>query len=137
MRDVYLILDEISDDPADLNTTDGKPATRSSARVRLGRMVAADTHEFNHRDAVAVARAIAAAQTARLAAAIGQVQLALPAVAERIVLSGHGEFLAKAALASVLHAVPTVSLTKVLGSTVSRCAPAHALAVLAREITGT
>jgi len=137
MRDVYLILDQIADDPADLHTADGKPATRAAARVRLGRMVAADTHEFNHRDAVALARGVADAQTARLAAAIGQVAGRLPAWPATIILSGHGEFLAQAALATFKATVPNVSLTRELGSTVSRCAPAHALAVLAREITST
>jgi (4-(4-[2-(gamma-L-glutamylamino)ethyl]phenoxymethyl)furan-2-yl)methanamine synthase len=137
MRDVYLILEQIADDPADLHTSDGKPATRAAARVRLGRMVAADTHEFNHRDAVALAHGVGDTQAARLASAIGQVSGSLPAWPRAIILSGHGEFLAQAALATFKTAVPTVSLTKELGSTVSRCAPAHALAVLAREITGT
>jgi (4-(4-[2-(gamma-L-glutamylamino)ethyl]phenoxymethyl)furan-2-yl)methanamine synthase len=137
MRDVYLILDEIADDPADLHTADGKPATRAAARLRLGRMIAADSHEFNHRDAVALARGVADAQTTRLAAAIGQVAGTLPAWPTTMILSGHGEFLAQAALATFKATAPPVSLTRELGSSASRCAPAHALAVLAREITGT
>ena len=135
MRDVYLILEQIADDPADLNTADGKPATRAAARTRLGRMIAADAQEFNHRDAVAMARETAAAQTLLLAGAIGRVAGALPAWPSTMVLSGHGEFLAHAALATFKAQSRIVALTGELGLSVSRCAPAHALAVLAREIT--
>jgi probable H4MPT-linked C1 transfer pathway protein len=135
MRDVYLVLDQIADDPADLNTADGKPATRAAARTRLGRMIAADAQEFNHRDAVTIAREVAAAQTVRLAGAIGRVSGTLPAWPTTIILSGHGEFLSRAALATFKADVKSVSLTSELGATVSRCAPAHALAVIAREIT--
>ena len=56
MRNAYMVLDQLPDDPANVNTADGKPATRGFARVRLGRMIAADTHEFNHRDAVEIAQ---------------------------------------------------------------------------------
>ena len=136
MRDVYLVLDKLPEDPADTHTADGKPATRAAARLRLGRMIAADTEEFNHRDAVALAESVADAQVSRLAAAIDKVQKTMPQPPATIVLCGHGEFLAREAL-DVLHvAAPTVSLSKLLGSTVSRCAPAHALAILAGEITG-
>jgi hypothetical protein len=135
MGDVYLILEQIADDPANSNTADGKPATKAAARTRLGRMVAADGQEFNHDDAVHLARDVAAAQTFRLASAIGRVAGGLPAWPTTIILSGHGEFLAQAALATFKAEVKTVSLTSELGSTVSRCAPAHALAVLVREIT--
>jgi probable H4MPT-linked C1 transfer pathway protein len=136
MRDVYMVLDQLSDDPANIATSDGKPATRPFARVRLGRMIAADTQEFNHRDAVTMAQSVANAQTARLAAAIQQVIGSLQAPLKQVVLSGHGEFLALSALQHLQIAAPTFSLAKELGPTVSRSAPAHALAVLAREITG-
>ena len=61
MRDAYMILDQLADDPANTHTPDGKPATRPHARARLARMIAADAIEFNHRDAVALAKAVAPA----------------------------------------------------------------------------
>ena len=67
MRDAYMILDQLADDPANTQTPDGKPATRPHARARLARMIAADSVEFNHRDAVALAQAAAEAQVSRLA----------------------------------------------------------------------
>jgi probable H4MPT-linked C1 transfer pathway protein len=135
MRDAYLILDRISDDPAYVLTADGKPATRGFARARLARMIAADAAEFNHRDAVALAHAAAEAQAARLAAAIAHVAQSLPAAPETVILSGHGEFLAHDALARASVAGRIVALSQELGSAVSRSAPAHALAVLASEVT--
>ena len=135
MRDVYLILDQLPEDPANVFTADGRPATKAAARARLARMIAADDAEFNHRDAVTLAEHAADAQVARLAAAIGQVKSGLPAAPQKIVLSGHGEFLAREALDLLQTSVPCVSLTKELGPAISRCAPAHALAVLARDST--
>src|SRR5205085_6364592 len=96
MRDAYMILDQLPDDPANTHTPDNKPATRPFARARLARMIAADAVEFNHRDAVALAQAAADAQVSRLAAAIQQVAQGLPAGPETVVLSGHGEFMAHA-----------------------------------------
>ena len=135
MRDVYLVLGKLHEDFADHSTADHRPATKAAARTRLARMIAADADEFNHRDAAVVAQATADAQASRLAAAIEQVKARLPAPLERIVLSGHGEFLARDALELLSIRVPVISLTQELGPAISRSAPAHALAVLARELT--
>lgn len=135
MRDVYVVLEELSEDPANTDTADGKPVTRGAARLRLARMIAADAENFNHRDAVTLAKSLAESQAARLAAAIERVQSQMSEPPELFILSGHGEFLAERALERLQRTLPTLSLTKELGSHVSRAAPAHALAVLAREIT--
>jgi uncharacterized hydantoinase/oxoprolinase family protein len=50
-----------------------------------------------------------------------------------MILSGHGEFLAAHVLDRMKLSSRVVSLSEVLGPALSRCAPAHALAVLARE----
>jgi probable H4MPT-linked C1 transfer pathway protein len=136
MRDAYLLLDQMAEDPADTSTADGKPATTPFARARIARMIAADADEFNHRDAVVLAQAAADAQTALVAAGIRRVNEPLPAAPQKIILAGHGEFLARQALEAAHLSAPTLSLAKELGPTMSRCGPAHALAVLARELTG-
>jgi len=135
MRDAYLLIDKLAPNPADTHTADGRPATKAAARTRLGRMIAADSEEFNHRDAVAVAQSLADSQTARLATAIGKVVAHLPAPPTHIILSGHGDFLADAALQSLGIAAPTISLTRELGPAIARSATAHALATIAREAT--
>jgi probable H4MPT-linked C1 transfer pathway protein len=136
MRDAYVILESIPEDPANTQTPDGKPATKTHARDRLARMIAADDQEFNHKDAMAIAESAADAQVSRLAAAIQQVSSTLSTPLQIAIVSGQGEFLARGALEFSQVNCPVVSLGKELGGPVSRCAPAHALAILAREITG-
>ncbi len=132
-RDVYVLLGEIPEDLTSVETSDGQPLTKAASRLRLGRMVGADGDEFNHRDAVAAAQSVADAQAAQLSSAMTKVKSRLPSAPRQIILSGHGEFLARAALGLIGNAAPVVSLAAELGTEVSRCAPAHALAVLARE----
>lgn len=136
MHDAYLILEKVPEEPGNTQTADGRAATKEHARARLGRMIAADEQEFNHDDAVALATGAADAQMARLAAAIHQVSARMPLPPELAIVSGHGEFLAREAIRALQMTCPVISLGEKLGESASRCAPAHALAVLAREITG-
>ena len=55
------------------------------------------------------------------------------ALPTKIIVSGHGDFLVSAALEHVQERAPIVRLSHELGTAFSRCASAHALAVLARE----
>jgi len=135
IQDAYVVLGQINEDLGNTNTCDGRPLTKAASRTRLGRMIAADGDEFNHRDAVAAAQSVAQAQAALLATGIAKVRARLPALLGCVILSGHGEFLAQSALATLPNPVPAISLTEKLGLALSRCAPAHALAVLAREAT--
>jgi probable H4MPT-linked C1 transfer pathway protein len=130
--DAYLLLDQIPEQPTNLNTADSKPCTKAAARARLGRMIAADAEEFNHRDAIAIAEAVANAQLTRIVATIKHVasRVGLPSV---YIFSGQGEFLAMKALEDLPPVGEVVRLSEKLGEQVSRCAPAHALAVLALE----
>lgn len=136
MRDVYLILGDLPEDATATTTADGRPATKAASRARLGRAICADAEEFNHRDAAIMAEALAARQVERIAAAIRRVAGRLPAPPRQVVLSGHGEFLAVRALGPAGIAAPVVLLSRELGPALSRSAPAHALAVLAREGSG-
>ena len=135
MRDAYLILEHLSEDPGNTNTSDDKPATRAHARIRLARMIAAESSEFDARDAVAMAQAAAQAQAALLAGAVRKVSGSLPAAPECMILSGHGEFLAREALDALQLGATRISLAQKIGPAASRCGPAHALAVIAREST--
>jgi probable H4MPT-linked C1 transfer pathway protein len=134
MRDVYVIQEKLPEDPACNDTADHRPVTKVAARLRLARMVAADQEEFNHRDALNLANDVALAQTQLLRSNIERVVAQMAAKPTRLILSGHGEFLAAAALeGTTIAKLPDVSLTKEIGRDNSRCAPAYALAVLARE----
>lgn len=134
MRDVYLIQEKLPEDTTSSDTADHRPATKPAARLRLARMVAADQEEFNHRDALNLANDAAAAQAQLLRSNIERVVAQMAVRPTKIILSGHGEFLAAAALDGTSWAgLPCVSLTREIGWDNSRCAPAYALAVLARE----
>ena len=118
-----------------LRTADGQPATRNAAVLRLARMIAADRTTFDTQDARRLAEDAAQAQSRLVSQAIQRI-VTEHGRPETVVLCGHGEFLAREALAQSLPEVPQVSLTEVLGPLVARCGPAHALAVLAREQLG-
>lgn len=133
MRDVYLLLGDVPDQPDDDQTADGRPATRRWARVRMARMLTADPPQFQLSDALACARHVADAQLALLVRALEQVVQAMPTPPTAAVLAGHGDYLARRLVAALPTPPETVSLADQLGRDVARCAPAHALAVLARE----
>ena len=134
--DVYLLLKELAEDPTQSNTADGRPATKGAARRRLGRMIAADTENFNHRDAVAIAQSVFEAQSFAISAALQRIVKAMPEPPETFIVSGQGEFLARRVVASLASETPMISLAREIGPACSHCACAYALAVLAREATG-
>jgi hypothetical protein len=131
--DAYLTLSELPEEPENTNTADGRPATRDAARARLARSICADPTTFDAADAQAAAAAIRRRQVAKIAAAVARVLGPLAPPADTIILSGRGEFLARRVLSHIRWRSCIVSLAEELGPELSRCAPAHALAVLARE----
>jgi len=51
-RDIYLLLQELPEDPNCTNTADSRPATRVHARQRMARMICAEPNEFSSDDAL-------------------------------------------------------------------------------------
>lgn len=135
-RDVWTILGELPEDPGEKRTADGRPATKAAARARMGRLICADDEAFNHRDVAIMAEAVAEVQTNLIAEAVKLVLTRLPAPPTGMILSGHGEFLTRRVLDALQLSPSLISLARELGPRISRCAPAHALAVLAREAVG-
>lgn len=133
MRDVYLVLGDVSEDDTDSQTADGRPATRQAARYRLARSVCSDGDSFHEADAVTVAQSLADAQLDRIATGIERVTRTMPLAPATVVVCGQGEFLARRAVQRDLPRTKVISLSRELGPVVSACAPAHALATIARE----
>jgi probable H4MPT-linked C1 transfer pathway protein len=131
--DAYLVLNSLPEEPDSVHTADGCPATREAARTRLARTICADATTFEMADAVAAAEVVRRQQTAQIAVAVAQVLGRLPDRPENVILSGRGEFLARRVLERLALAAPILSLSQELGPQLSRCAPAHALAMLAQE----
>jgi probable H4MPT-linked C1 transfer pathway protein len=134
-RDVYLLLDLLPEDPQDINTADGRPATKEWAGLRIARTYGADLETSTEEDRHRLAEMIMNTQTAILGLSFYRVAQRLPALPQTVVLAGEGEFLIRLAL-KAQQAIPpcrTVSLTRELGAEVSRAACAYAMAMLATE----
>jgi probable H4MPT-linked C1 transfer pathway protein len=134
--DAHLLLGELPEEPANFDTADGRPRTRSAAHVRMARMVCADATTFTEAEACEAARTVRDAQVRSLQSALSQVLARMSAPPGRVMLSGQGEFLARRLFDGAMpspHPPRIVSLTSELGPQLSRAAPAHALAVLANE----
>lgn len=154
-RDVYLWLREIEDDPTNCETADNQPATRKAARYRLARLVGEDGSTLTDSDIDVIATQVFHAQTSMVAKGVERVlKMAAASHAKRnkktatrskestsqrslsstcVVLSGHGDFLIEAAVGSLGGAGEYIRLKSSIGETLSRCAPAYAIAVLASE----
>lgn len=133
VRDAFLLLGQIEENELDRNTADGRPATKAAARMRLGRMICADEEQFHHRDAVEIAAHVAQLTLDLVRKGYQQVVARQVAAPIRLIVAGQGEFLARQVPSSQSMPVSMVSLNRELGPRISRCAPAHAIAVLARE----
>jgi (4-(4-[2-(gamma-L-glutamylamino)ethyl]phenoxymethyl)furan-2-yl)methanamine synthase len=135
-RDVYLLTGDLPEEPTSRQTADGRPATKAASRSRIGRMICVDEDLFNHKDAVTMAKAVAEAQATVLFRAVERVVQRLGTAPGIVILSGHGDFLIRRVLERFNWKVRLVSLSHEIGVGPSRCGPAHALAVLAREAAG-
>jgi len=133
MRDAYVVLGDLPERPEDTDTADGRPATVTASRARLGRMICADHEQFDQADASAMAQSFADAQVSGVSAAVKQVTGRMPSPPQTTIVSGHGEFLARRVLSVSASTAQVVSLAERLGPNMSRVATAYALAVLARE----
>jgi probable H4MPT-linked C1 transfer pathway protein len=135
-RDAYLLLGDLPEEPASTHTADGRPATKTHAHERIARSICADSTMVSREDAVQMAQCIADAQHKRIAEALQAVFARQAQRPAGVVVSGIGEFLARRVLRQLKIESPVVSLSRELGSDVSRAATAHALAVLAAETDG-
>ncbi|HEX2475398.1 MAG TPA: hydantoinase/oxoprolinase family protein [Lacipirellulaceae bacterium] len=131
--DAYVILGQLPERGDFTGTADGRPLTKQLSCERLARMICADSSTFSVSDAERAAEHVRDAQLAQLGPALEKVIASMDCQPELCVLSGAGEFLAKACAEKLLPAATVISLAETLGPAVSVAAPAHALAVLAGE----
>jgi probable H4MPT-linked C1 transfer pathway protein len=136
--DVYLTTGELLEDPADVETADGRPATVACARDRLARCIGCDSDEFTRVDADIAAQGIATAQRRHIGRAVDAVLGSQNFSPSRVFLSGVGSFLARQIVQDcpALAQATTVSLLEIFGPAVTEAACAFALARLAAEQNG-
>ncbi len=128
--DVYLLLQRIADDPDDTDTADGRPATHEYAHARLARMLCGDAETITRNKTLSLAKRLALVQQQMLDRAARRIAVE-HGPPRALVVSGAGEFLARAAFAGFDG--PVVSLAERLGPERSAAACAYAVAVLAAE----
>ncbi len=134
--DIYLSLGAIEPDPRDPATADGRPATVDAARDRLARMVGADRDDFTEGDAVSLAQEADEALLARLAVAADRACLVTSGRPRCVITAGSGEFLARRLAGRVLGpGGTTIGLQEAWGPVASIAGCAHALVVLAGELS--
>jgi hypothetical protein len=131
--DVYLTLGSIPPDSSDRATADGLPATVAAARGRLARMIGADSDGFNSEDARILSEAANSALVTRLADAAARVAAAAPAPPRFAIISGSGEFLARAVVGRLPNIASVLSVGDLWGPHASVTACASGLLMLARE----
>ncbi len=132
--DVNLILGHFEEDATDCDTSDGQAKTRSHAAFRLARTVGEDGNTLGLQDIELLAESIYDAQTMKVAKAMLSVASQFKrGHCEQVLFSGHGDFLIDSAIEYLGWDIQQTRLSERLGPTLSRCAPAHAVAVLATE----
>jgi (4-(4-[2-(gamma-L-glutamylamino)ethyl]phenoxymethyl)furan-2-yl)methanamine synthase len=139
--DAHLLLGNIPDDPVDLDTADGRAATKSRAHSRIARLIGGDGATVSEAETCELAKHAADRQYELVRAAVElQTRRANGLLRESIglrrwaITSGSGEFLARRAVQSLRNNFDeVVSLTDRLGPNLSECAPAFAVATLAGE----
>jgi probable H4MPT-linked C1 transfer pathway protein len=134
--DIYLVLGSIREDHQYRHTADGRPATRRRAFDRLARMNCADRETCQEGELCQLAKVVHQRLVIQIARGIDCVAGRLPGQPQTVILSGEGEFLARAALApqNAFRAVEIISLEKRIGKRASAVACAYAAAQLALEV---
>ena len=128
--DLFLALGEVPERPADRDTADGRPATRTHALGRLARSLCADRTELND----ATLLKYAAALRDQLLFEIGEAALACGGVPAAVIYAGEGAFLADTVhQTTTLEGAEKILVSDLLSPEVSACLPAHAVARLCAE----
>ena len=131
-RDAYLWLNKLNEAPEDCDTADGRPATRAQAAFRLARMVGEDGASLVDSDIDEIAQAIFDRQTEQIAKAMAKLR-SQHSDCDSLLLCGHGSFVVQKACQHLDWKPITQNFDDLVGPAISRCLPAHAVAVLASE----
>jgi len=133
--DLFLLLGWHEDNPDDLDTADGLPATRACAQLRLARMLCGDLETTTEKERKEWTNILFLRVVTDLSYAVSAVARQLPALPQTVIVGGTGERLARKVL-EYQTAFPLgkgVALSNVLGPERWAGACAHAVAILASE----
>jgi probable H4MPT-linked C1 transfer pathway protein len=122
--DVHLLLENIAEHTACMDTADGRSATRANAAARIVRMVGADLEMLTMDDAVGLARVWSVRQRDHIAQAVRDV--VKEDRVERFIVSGQGAFIAKDVV-EILNHDKAIDLGDTIGREASIAACAWAI----------
>ncbi|TWU41472.1 hypothetical protein Q31b_29210 [Novipirellula aureliae] len=123
--DARILLGSQPEAPADCESADGKPRAISYAANRIARTIGLDRRSVSVQQAIGLAEQVVASAKRRIAEPITQWAKAHRRIQKTIVLSGHGND-----LLSLPRESQVISLSQLWGPSLSRCAPAYAVAQL-------
>ena len=86
--DVHLLLGNVAENTLDLDTANGKPATKQAAHDRIARMLCCDRDEVSFEQAVQIAMFLADVQRQRLAGSLERVINRLSSACSTVIVSG-------------------------------------------------
>lgn len=129
--DAYLLLDLVTENAADCNTADGRPATKPWAHVRLARMLGGDGGSISEEQTMRLAQKIKDQQMRRISQGVSAVCTRIPEAPRPAIIAGSGEFLAQAVAAKM--ELPTISLASRFSPPISEALCAYAVAHLAQQ----
>jgi probable H4MPT-linked C1 transfer pathway protein len=137
-QDVYTVLGLLPEDATERDTADGRPSTVEYALARLARMLGADREMLSDDQLIDFAIKLHSRILDILSRAARTAYYDTQQAPElrTVIVSGAGEFLARRVVEKAFEGSPLeriISLNDELGPTVSACAPAYAVAVLATE----
>ncbi|MCE9533570.1 MAG: H4MPT-linked C1 transfer pathway protein [Planctomycetes bacterium] len=133
-HDAYLLLGKTKEDNKDIQTADGRPATKAFAHARLARMLGGDGELIPAKETKKLAKRIFEKQRDLLVEAIHSVAATLPVEPRIIFSSGSGEFLVhEACKHSSFRDVEIRSASELMGKDASTAACAYAVASLEEE----
>jgi len=125
MDDVALLTGRVTARPGDVNTCDGRAFTLDASAARVARMIGADIDTLSIDEAIQLARSFECAAVSRIAAGVRQVSQIDRAA--RVIVSGSGDWLAKAAVKAVCVEADVIDLKGVIGPQASSAVCAVAL----------
>ncbi|QDT92925.1 hydantoinase/oxoprolinase family protein [Gimesia algae] len=133
--DLYLLLENMPEVPEDVDTADGRPATRANAFARIARSVCCDTTEFSETEALEVAGWLATRQQDQVTEALNQVLSRMDDLPQTILISGSSVFLAEKIVRShpQLAQAMITNVAEIFDRSISDSACAFAVARLAAE----
>jgi probable H4MPT-linked C1 transfer pathway protein len=136
-QDLCLLLGLVPENPQDHDTADNRPATVTAAQARVARMLGADMETSTREERLDYASSAYARLLHDIEEGMLRVLARLPSPAEHFLISGSGEFLARAVLRlGKTTAARIRSLNQEQGPERSEAACAYAVAVLNWEREG-